>query len=343
MTVSDRGPATVPASYVASALDLLDKRGFETDALLRSANLSRKALEAPNAAIGVAEVARLIAMSATLMADESIAFELGRATKPTSHGTLGYALLTSSSLREAIELGQRFMRLRFRVFKLRLSVEADTAVLTFEEAISLGAQRPIVIAWFAGAIYRIGEFLLEDRFDQNEVQVRLQVPRSPTFERIAGHLPRIEFDQPENQARFPARWLEAALPLSDSHASRVALTQLERELALFGEEVDVVASVRALLADLSFGFGDLQAAAKRLHVSTRTLRRHLQQHGTSYQILLTEARTEHATTRLSSSALPLDEIAFELGYSDQANFTRAFLKWTGTTPGAFRKSRGTGG
>ena len=142
-----------------------------------------------------------------------------------------------------------------------------------------------------------------------------------------------------NQARIPAAWLSLPLALSDPAAARAALAALERELAVFGDEDDdVVGRVRALIDDPSFAFGDIEAAASRLHVSSRTLRRHLKQEGTSYQDLLADARKTRATTLLRGSDASIEQIATALGYADAANFARAFQKWTGKSPSSFRKS-----
>jgi AraC-like DNA-binding protein len=82
----------------------------------------------------------------------------------------------------------------------------------------------------------------------------------------------------------------------------------------------------------------LEGVADTLHLSSRTLKRHLASEGTTFKQLLDEARKDVAL-RLIGSDMSLDVVAERLGYSDLANFTRAFRRWTGKTPGAVRRER----
>jgi AraC-like DNA-binding protein len=100
----------------------------------------------------------------------------------------------------------------------------------------------------------------------------------------------------------------------------------------------VVAGVRAGLARDEGGFHALPRIAKQMHMSVRTLKRKLEADGTSYSELLDEQRRGKAMLLLRRDDLAIEEIADRLGYSDAANFTRAFRRWTGTTPKAFRAS-----
>ncbi|TMX45000.1 hypothetical protein DA100_04875 [Vibrio sp. Hep-1b-8] len=81
---------------------------------------------------------------------------------------------------------------------------------------------------------------------------------------------------------------------------------------------------------------DAERLAVQFGCSERTLRRHLEQCCTSYQQLLNEVRADLAKEYLVGTRLTVEEIAFRLGYSDSANFRRAFKRWTGTTPQHFR-------
>ena len=73
-------------------------------------------------------------------------------------------------------------------------------------------------------------------------------------------------------------------------------------------------------------------------MSTRTLRRRLQGEGTTDQRLLDALRDELAVSQLRRQGLGIGEIAFLLGFSDASAFHKAFRRWTGRSPGAFRRS-----
>jgi AraC-like DNA-binding protein len=80
----------------------------------------------------------------------------------------------------------------------------------------------------------------------------------------------------------------------------------------------------------------MEEIAEDLHMSSRTLRRQLQQFDTSFQDLLTDVRKQRALTLLKTTDKPIDQIAAELGYSDPSNFGRAFRKWIGKSPSDWR-------
>ena len=85
------------------------------------------------------------------------------------------------------------------------------------------------------------------------------------------------------------------------------------------------------------GYPDLARVAAALCVSTRTLKRRLQRHGTSFMLLLEECRRRDAQHLLSHSTLSVQAIAARLGYQNPANFSRAFSRWTGESPRAARQ------
>ena len=81
---------------------------------------------------------------------------------------------------------------------------------------------------------------------------------------------------------------------------------------------------------------DLALVAQQLGFSVRTLQRELSDRGLDWSRLLEQVRLNHAATSLADE-LPICEIAHSLGYTDQANFGRAFRRWTGTTPNSYRR------
>jgi AraC-like DNA-binding protein len=92
---------------------------------------------------------------------------------------------------------------------------------------------------------------------------------------------------------------------------------------------------RAIAASLAKSPPTIAQAAEAAGMSVRTLQRRLLDVGLTYSQLLDEVRLETACHLLERSETNLAEIAAALGYGDPANFTRAFLRWTGKTPSVF--------
>ncbi|MEQ8299776.1 MAG: AraC family transcriptional regulator [Hyphomonas sp.] len=134
-------------------------------------------------------------------------------------------------------------------------------------------------------------------------------------------LPKEQLDQPnlvgdESIWKFLSSHIEASLPDED--------LPFERQLGL--QVADM----------LSEGVPQLDEVAGRLGMSARTLQRRLSDHGVTFQTVVTQARLELAQSLMSGTRYSLAEIAFLTGFSEQSAFSRAFKRWVGKTPGAFR-------
>jgi AraC-like DNA-binding protein len=145
----------------------------------------------------------------------------------------------------------------------------------------------------------------------------------------------IKFDRPANRLIFAAKLLDTPLKTADPIATQLARAQCERELAAI-VDAGFPGRVRAAIARRAEGVPSLAEVARELHVSTRTLKRKLADRGTTFSAILDDVRRQRALLLLDNRELSIGEIAGKLGYSEVPNFTRAFRKWTGTTPGAYR-------
>ena len=112
-----------------------------------------------------------------------------------------------------------------------------------------------------------------------------------------------------------------------------------RELVLQRSRGEVSRQVRVRLFEGKGPYPGVQAMARELNMSPRTLFRRLSEEGVSYQQLLDETRQEMAEWYLRKTREPIERIAELLGYADASNFSRTFRRWFGVPPGAFRKGR----
>ena len=119
------------------------------------------------------------------------------------------------------------------------------------------------------------------------------------------------------------------------------LKQLARHLQLArSDDVPLVSAIRARLrAELGQGGADPSRIACLLGVSERTLQRRLSEGGCSFTDIVDGFRREESARLLCNPHLALVEVANKLGYSEQTSFTRAFKRWTGVTPGSWRRGR----
>lgn len=145
----------------------------------------------------------------------------------------------------------------------------------------------------------------------------------------------LRFDAMQAALAFPARWLDRSIPNADPLLYRLLgdRAAVERSRAAPLLHTEVRRAIRALLAS---GSCSRTAVAKRLDLHPRTLVRHLQQSGTTFQALLDDTRAQTARQLLHDTRSPVSRIAAALGYDDATVFTRAFRRWTGRTPREFR-------
>jgi AraC-like DNA-binding protein len=94
---------------------------------------------------------------------------------------------------------------------------------------------------------------------------------------------------------------------------------------------------RHLVGNMRSGHVALEAAARELGMTTRTLQRRLRDEGTSFHAVLDDVRRDVALTQMRARRQSIDELAFVLGFEKSSSFHRAFKRWTGVTPGEFRK------
>ena len=138
---------------------------------------------------------------------------------------------------------------------------------------------------------------------------------------------------------FPAELLDATLLAANAPLHDVARAHADAELARLKQDGDLPSRVRAAAETrLESGDATLDRLAGAVGLSARTLQRRLREHGTSLRAVLDDARRAIAMRELSARTRTVTDVAFLLGFSETSAFDRAFRRWTGTTPAAFRKN-----
>ncbi|MGB0133420.1 AraC family transcriptional regulator ligand-binding domain-containing protein, partial [Dokdonella sp.] len=125
MTFHSRTSAFLPARYYALLVQMVQTRGLDASQLLGPIGLDRAMLERPQAMLSPAQADALIDRAASMTGLDDLAMQLGRMIKPSSHEYLGYALMTSATLDEALQLASRYWRLITPAFQLSLDRTAD--------------------------------------------------------------------------------------------------------------------------------------------------------------------------------------------------------------------------
>lgn len=324
---------SLPGAYALQLAELSSRWNVTADELFAGTGHTLETLAEPTARLTVAETAVLIARAKERTGQAHLAAFLGKQMRLSWHGFLGFAALSASTVRDAIALGERFASTRTQAIGLRLNESAASASLTIEARIQDEEVRQFVLLLLVVGLAEIAQTITGSPVAG---AADLDFPEPPDFTivRPAGT---VRFGQPSTRLTFPSSFLDAPLAMADPVATRLAREQCERELSALGSVGGTEARVREAVAALGAA-ASAESVAKRLHVSTRTLKRQLATVGTTFSEVLDDSRRNHAMLLLEARDRTLESIADELGYYDVANFTRAFKRWTGRTPATYRRA-----
>ncbi len=317
----------LPGAYLRELVELVARWKVTPEALFAGLPISHAQLADPTTRVPLRVCEAIVARAHQLTHEPALAYFVGTQMRLSSHGFLGFAAMTASTVREALELATRFAGTRTSVIGLALHVEGKRASLVIEERVELGALREFLILALIIGIWQCGQAVTGKPLDG----IAECAFAKPAYALPDGN--RLRFGRSGHRLVFATSILELPLVAADVTATRLATTQLERELAAV-IDAGLPGRIRSALGD---GLDrSLPEVAKQLHLSTRTLKRKLADHGTTFSTIRDDLRRQRALLLLDNRALSIGEIAGRLGYTELPNFTRAFRKWTGLTPLAYR-------
>jgi AraC-like DNA-binding protein len=329
-----------PASVLCYSARLL--RPFvsvlsESGSLDPSAARSLAAID-PDTRVPIGTVERQLRLAIEITGDVDLGLRAGASMSIGDCSALDYATSTAANVREAVETAMRYMRLANEALRMRLSLDAERAVLVMDSALPMQrASADFMMAGFYGCHVRSwphGESRVVCMFAHPKPAQLAAYERA-----FAGAT--LEFGAPFYGFSFARATLELPLESADPRLHEMATKYASLVLSTLPAEPGTLsAEVRRLLpSELAQGRATAEAMARRLHMSLRTLGRRLEAEGTSYKQILDEVRHKLALHHLSRSDISIPEVACLLGFADVTTFHRAFKRWTHSTPGAYRAAQ----
>ncbi len=338
MKLAEFDRPAVPVGYAQLILDVAATHDVAGDELLAGADIPPELLDDPSARLTGWQAGALLLLAMEKAQEPGLGYEVGLHSSLTSHGILGYGLISASTVREAIDLSERYMPMRLPMVSMTLSEDDDIGVIDVAVTAPVGPVRQCLLDLFLVGVARMAP-VVNDRRRAEDLELWFDCPEPDYYARFRHRLPVVRFEMGVNQARFPASDLDLPLETANRITATLVEEQCRRELEQLGLERDLVAQVRAALRDARDEYPDLETVAERVHMSGRTFKRKLREHGTSFRELVEATRRAEAMRLLNTTGLSVAQVAGRLGYADASSFSRAFHKWTATTPGAFRESR----
>lgn len=329
----------VPKVFPNTYLSLVAERGESPESVLHKAKLSDDYLSSPNVNISLGEFQKFIHAVVETIGDDGIGLEVGWRLPPTAYGNFGYALLCSENIQQAVGVCERFWHLIARGMSFSFEIHGDSCVIdiALQQEID-DPMRKLSLESSLSSFYRGFQLLLGNTKAEGELWFDFDNPdySNPVCENLG----ELKYNMPGNQFRFSKSLLSHNIDMSNPTGFTFAVEQCEREEAMSDfKSGQVLSRVRKEMVFGVEGYPDLTALGQILNMTSRTLRRRLEQEGSKYSTLLEQARRRDAIRLLDTPDMDIQKIAELLGYSDPANFTRAFRQWTGQSPSQYRQTR----
>lgn len=327
----------IRANILAGFRDGLTARGIDIDELLSEVGIARVALKDPASELPLDAVAKFMERAAERANDPGLGLALAETYPQGGTGLLGYLVMHARTVREALQSLTRYAALLLHPNPVTFREEADGATLSWCFPTRRNARR-IQFASFANALLVLRLRRIAGR-EWVPLAVELEhpeLPCTPKLQRIFG--PRVTYNARENSIAIDTATLQRTTDGADPHLYRILQESGEAKLRRLSSRPDLLArTARAIMETLSTDPPLLEHIADRMRMTPRTLQNRLAQHGTTFERILSDTRRDLAERYLRDTDLPLTEIGFLLGFSEQSAFTRAARGWFGKPPSQLRK------
>ncbi|MCK9818546.1 AraC family transcriptional regulator [Pseudomonas chlororaphis] len=323
------------ASWTRALRKQLDALGLDSEALCREAGLDPQWMDDPNARYPLSATTRLWALAVQASGDPALGLRVSRFVSPTTFHALGYALVASGSLREVFERIVRYHPVVSDALELQLTRTEDC--YRFNLKVPAGCPTPAyeAIDAFAAIYVRTCRNRLGRDYAPLAVYLRRPEPADPSPWHKVFRSP-VWFAQDQDCLEFGLHDFDSHLDDANPELAEHNETVLKRTMAQL-QPLTWERKVReAIEAQLPEGEPSAERIAQALHLSLRSLQRHLADEGCRFDTLLNECRENLALLHLRDPQCSLGEISYLLGFADASSFSRAFKRWTGMTPGQFR-------
>lgn len=328
---------TVSTGIVSLVLDTAQERyQLPRAQLLDCVGLEETDVADSNQVLAAAVLWELFSYVLAEIGDGAFGLHMAERLDLRLQGFWGYALLSSLTLRQRLGIHLSFQRGRSPAH-ISFREQAGLAILD----VSIPRVPEPLLTLFLDWAYATVCITHRQRLAGQDPQLELwlgvrEQPHHRALRAMAGGP--VVFDAPCHRVQFPAWQLDLQLA-GDPHLGALARQQLESQQSALGlgEKRDLLEMVRHRLQVRLARDPSIERVAEDLRLSPRTLRRHLDALGASFQDLLEDLRRTQAVAYLHHTEHSIEAVAQRLGYADPSNFRRAFRRWTGISPGHFRR------
>lgn len=307
------------------------------DVVLAAVGLNAKALNDIDGRISHRQACDIWQELVSRSGDPYLGLSLIQFSKPETYDVLGYISNSCENLGEALVKASQYFKIIHSGEDLTLEINEQTAQVTHRLAEPLAPKPAAFNQWIIASIVL---FLQKATgVEWKPLQVGFEHPKPKNLEPYHRFFccP-IEFDRPTNEVIFNIDLLKLPLLNADNKLCELLEQHAKERLAKLPQSENFLDNVRQIIyKNLTVGNFSLNEISKQMGYTPRTLQRKFKEAGLSYQTLLDEIRQELSYCYLREGQISTSEIGFLLGFSEASAFHRAFRRWTGKTPGEYRR------
>jgi AraC-like DNA-binding protein len=327
----------LPVGTTMALPAVLRALGADPSRLLEEVGLSLSLFDSPGNTFTFASRGRLLAHCVERTGCQHLGLMIGERSNLSSLGLVGLLARYSPDVGTALNSLVRYLHHYTRGATTTLIVEGQLVILDYKihQAATEGTDQ--VGDGAVAIMVNIMRELCGPEWTPSQVMFAHRKPESVEPFRRFFRSP-LRFDAEQNAIVFLADWLSLRLPEVSPDLRHLLKEQINlieaRHRNDFPEQVRIVLRT-ALLTDRT----SAEDIAAVFSIQSRTLNRRLSEFGLSFRDLVEQQRYEIARQALTDTAMDVYDIAALLGYADASAFTRAFRRWSGTTPAAWRSTK----
>ncbi|CAA0121303.1 putative HTH-type transcriptional regulator [BD1-7 clade bacterium] len=330
----------IAMDYVVLLLEYLRQKhpNIHDDTILKNTGIDHTTIANRDGFLSISQYSALLDNAQQYLQDPVLGLRLGQLQHIAAHGPLGYAILSSKSLDEALNMVCRFIRIRNNLTQIHYERSDNKVVLRMGiETLPIGPLYQFVVEQsFSSFVYivkslsGINDMPLETRFCYPE-------PNNSEFYQTLFGAPPV-FSASSNELCIARDYLTEFKLNGDDMFASLAEQQCQKIMTRLQREDGIVSDICQILMSNTGSFPKQGDVAAAMNMSVRTLVRRLAEQQTSFAEILNDCKFELAKNYLLTTDWSNEEIAYLLGYESPGNFSRSFKKWAALSPSVFRRT-----
>ncbi|MBV8500333.1 MAG: AraC family transcriptional regulator ligand-binding domain-containing protein [Paucibacter sp.] len=336
----------VPARYIVLLLDALKRQGTDVARLMLMAGLEEERVRTRDATLLPTDVEAFVSSVRRITGRSDLGFEFGRMIKMNSHDILGYGMLSVRTIDELLKLVTRHYHLMIETFTMRYHRTGRRGEVVYTPSFSMPLETlRFYYEGLAMAHQNQVQLLLGDASPAYDIY--LSMPEPPHVTRYLALAPvRFHFEEralPGVRVVMDAEWLDRPLPLADARV----VEDVDKQCTALGQRPPAGETgwgdyVTMMLRQVQGDLVTRTELARRMNVSSRTIDRYLKKENLQFRDLAQQVRFERACALLGEPGAKVAQVALNLGFSDSANFSRAFRRVIGVAPSEYQRQLADG-